>query len=309
LSNKKTEELYDNALPPTNTKEGILVDFVKKRWNAMAFNTTRTEFEERAQQVYWLRDTYEHGLKYMEQFNREVRFPTFNTIITDALDDLIDVLPETEYVALDEDMEENRRRAKLVTKARDDCANKGKKNGEVYEALRHADTEGINFRTAFSDAEFYLSGTCIWKKQSLVLGRSPYQWQHEPVLFGWKKKGKHLWYTGRKESTIWEFDKPRKNADHPTMKPVALLAYPIMNSSMSNTLVLDPFGGSGSTLIACEQTERSCYTIELDEKYCDVIIKRYSELIGSTDGITVQRDGLTYSYDELIPEELAENVG
>ena len=93
------------------------------------------------------------------------------------------------------------------------------------------------------------------------------------------------------------------------MKPVALLAYPIMNSSMSNTLVLDPFGCSGSTLIACEQTERSCYTIELDQKYCDVIVKRYSELIGSTDGITVLRDGLTYCYDELIPEEREENVG
>ena len=89
----------------------------------------------------------------------------------------------------------------------------------------HADTEGLNFRKAFKDAGFYLSGTCIWKKQSLVLGRSPYQWQHEPVLFGWKKKGKHQWYTGRKESTIWEFDKPKKNADHPTMKPIPLLAY------------------------------------------------------------------------------------
>jgi DNA modification methylase len=166
----------------------------------------------------------------------------------------------------------------------------------------HADTEGLNFRKAFSEAGFYLSGTCIWKKQSLVLGRSPYQWQHEPVLFGWKKKGKHLWYTGRKESTIWEFDKPKKNGEHPTMKPVALLAYPIMNSSMSNTLVLDPFGGSGSTLVACEQTERSCATIELDEKYCDVIVKRYIELVGSSAGVIVQRDGLDYSYEEVATE-------
>ncbi len=163
----------------------------------------------------------------------------------------------------------------------------------------HADTEGLNFRKAFSDAGFYLSGTCIWKKQSLVLGRSPYQWQHEPVLFGWKKKGKHLWYTGRKESTIWEFDKPKKNGDHPTMKPVPLLAYPIMNSSMSNAIVLDPFGGSGSTLIACEQTERVCHTIELDEKFCDVIVKRYIEQVGSSQGVSVQRDGLTYGFDEV----------
>lgn len=166
----------------------------------------------------------------------------------------------------------------------------------------HADPEGLNFHRAFADAGFYLSGTCIWKKQSLVLGRSPYQWQHEPVLFGWKKKGKHQWYTGRKESTIWEFDKPKKNGDHPTMKPVPLLAYSIMNSSMSNTLVVDPFGGSGSTLIACEQTDRSCYTIELDEKFCDVIVKRYIEQAGTADGVSVMRDGLTYQYGDLITD-------
>lgn len=163
----------------------------------------------------------------------------------------------------------------------------------------HADTEGLNFRKAFSDAGFYLSGTCIWKKQSLVLGRSPYQWQHEPCLFGWKKSGKHQWYAGRKETTIWEFDKPKKNSDHPTMKPVPLIAYPIMNSSMINCIVLDPFGGSGSTLIACEQTGRICHTIELDEKYCDVIVNRYHEQFGSSDGISVIREGQTYSYAEI----------
>lgn len=167
----------------------------------------------------------------------------------------------------------------------------------------HADTEGLNFRRAFADAGFYLSGTCIWKKQSLVLGRSPYQWQHEPCLFGWKKAGKHQWYAGRKETTIWEFDKPKKNGDHPTMKPVPLIAYPIMNSSMSNCIVLDLFGGSGSTLIACEQTNRICHTIELDEKYCDVIVKRYIEQIGSADNVTVQRDGLTYKYEEVAINE------
>lgn len=163
----------------------------------------------------------------------------------------------------------------------------------------HADTEGLNFRRAFADAGFYLSGCCIWKKQALVLGRSPYQWQHEPCLYGWKKNGKHQWYTGRKETTIWEFDKPKKNGDHPTMKPIPLLAYPIMNSSMSNSVVLDPFGGSGSTLIACEQTDRICYTVELDEKFCDVIVKRYIEQVGGADGVTVQRDGLTYKYSEV----------
>lgn len=167
----------------------------------------------------------------------------------------------------------------------------------------HADTEGLNFRKAFSDAGFYLSGTCIWVKQSLVLGRSPYQWRHEPILFGWKKKGKHCWYAGRKESTIWEFDKPKKNKDHPTMKPIPLLAYPIMNSSMTNSIVLDPFGGSGSTLIACEQTKRICRTIELDEKFCDVIVKRYIEQVGSTKDVKVVRDGLTYDYDEVKIDE------
>lgn len=167
----------------------------------------------------------------------------------------------------------------------------------------HADTEGLNFRKAFSDAGFYLSGTCIWVKQSLVLGRSPYQWRHEPILFGWKKKGKHCWYAGRKESTIWEFDKPKKNKDHPTMKPIPLLTYPIMNSSMTNSIVLDPFGGSGSTLIACEQTKRICRTIELDEKFCDVIVKRYIEQVGSTKDVKVVRDGLTYDYDEVKIDE------
>ena len=163
----------------------------------------------------------------------------------------------------------------------------------------HADTEGLNFRKAFAEAGFYLSGTCIWKKQSLVLGRSPYQWQHEPVLFGWKKKGRHQWYTGRKESTIWEFDKPKKNGDHPTMKPVPLVAYPIKNSSMSNCIVLDPFSGSGSTLIACEQTDRVCHTIELDEKFCDVIVKRYIEQAGTTENVYVVRDSQNIKFDEL----------
>ena len=163
----------------------------------------------------------------------------------------------------------------------------------------HADTEGLNFRKAFADAGFYLSGTCIWKKQSLVLGRSPYQWQHEPCLFGWKKNGKHRWYSDRKQTTIWEFDKPKKNGDHPTMKPVPLIAYPIKNSSMSNCIVLDPFGGSGSTLIACEQTNRICHTIELDEKYCDVIVKRYIEQAGTAENVSVVRDGKTTRFDDL----------
>ena len=171
------------------------------------------------------------------------------------------------------------------------------KDASIY--VFHSDTEGLNFRKAFSDAGFYLSGTCIWKKQSLVLGRSPYQWQHEPVLFGWKKSGKHNWYADRKQTTIWEFEKPQKNVDHPTMKPVALIAHPILNSSLSNCIVLDPFGGSGSTLIACEQTGRICHTIELDEKYCDVIVKRYIEQVGSSAGVFLDRAGIEYSFEDI----------
>lgn len=170
----------------------------------------------------------------------------------------------------------------------------------------HADTEGLNFRRAFKDAGFYLSGTCIWKKQSLVLGRSPYQWQHEPILFGWKQGGKHQWYTGRKETTIWEYDKPKKNSDHPTMKPIPLLAYPIQNSSMSNCIVLDPFGGSGSTLIACQQTDRICRTIELDEKFCDVIVKRYIEFVGSDDDVKVIRDNQEISFKDIHEDDANE---
>ena len=163
----------------------------------------------------------------------------------------------------------------------------------------HADTEGYNFRKAFKDAGFYLSGCCIWKKNSLVLGRSPYQWQHEPCLFGWKKGGKHNWYSDRKQTTIWEYDRPKASKDHPTMKPVALMSYPIQNSCMSNCIVLDPFLGSGSTLIACEQTNRICYGIELDEKFVDVIVKRFIEQAGSDENVTVIRDGKTYAYKDV----------
>ncbi len=163
----------------------------------------------------------------------------------------------------------------------------------------HADTEGLNFRKAFADADFYLSGTCIWKKQTFVLGRSPYQWQHEPCLFGWKRKGKHQWYSDRKQTTIWEFDKPKRSDEHPTMKPIPLIAYIIKNSSMSNCIVLDPFGGSGTTLIACEQTGRICYTIELDEKYCDVIVKRYIEQSGNTENVFVIRNGETIPFNHI----------
>ena len=170
----------------------------------------------------------------------------------------------------------------------------------------HADTEGLNFRKAFKYAGFYLSGCCIWKKNSLVLGRSPYQWQHEPCLYGWKKKGKHQWFSDRKQTTIWEYDRPKSSKDHPTMKPIQLMAYPIQNSSMRGTIVLDPFLGSGSTLIAADQTGRVCYGIELDEKFVDVIVKRYIEVTGDTE-VTVQRNHEVLTYNQVL-KELEEQV-
>ncbi len=164
----------------------------------------------------------------------------------------------------------------------------------------HADTEGLNFRKAFKDAGFHLANVCIWAKQSLVLGRSDYQWQHEPILYGWKPTGKHRWYADRKQTTIWNFDRPTKSELHPTMKPVPLVAYPIQNSSMSNCIVLEPFAGSGSTLIACEQLGRICYAIELDEKYADVIVKRYIEYVDSYEEVFLIRDGEKVPYKDTI---------
>ena len=172
-------------------------------------------------------------------------------------------------------------------------------DGSIY--VWHADTEGLNFRKAYKDAGFYLSGCCIWKKNSLVLGRSPYQWIHEPCLFGWKQKGKHQWYADRKQTTVWEYDKPRSSKDHPTMKPVNLMSYPIKNSTMTNGIVLDPFLGSGSTLIACCETDRVCRGIELDPKFVDVIVRRFQAWCEENDRqeeIFVIRDGQKLTLEE-----------
>ena len=180
--------------------------------------------------------------------------------------------------------------------------------GDASIYVFHADTQGLYFRKAFMDAGFHLSGCCIWKKHKLVLGHSPYQWQHEPCLCGWKKGGRHQWYSDRKQTTIWEYDRPHTSKDHPTMKPVALMAYPIQNSCMSNCIVLDPFLGSGSTLIACEETNRICYGIELDEKFVDVIVRRYIEKAGDASSVSVIRDGKTYSYADLDVDSAATDV-
>ena len=174
------------------------------------------------------------------------------------------------------------------------------KGGAAY--VFHADTEGLNFRKAFVDAGFHLAGVCIWVKNSLVLGRSDYQWQHEPVLYGFLKNGKHPWYSDRKQTTIWNYDKPKRNKNHPTSKPLDLLGYPICNSSQENAIVLDTFGGSGSTMMACEQTNRICRMMELDEKYASVILRRYVEDTGDSENVFVERGGEKIPYSALVKE-------
>ena len=139
----------------------------------------------------------------------------------------------------------------------------------------YADSEAINFRTAMQKAGYKISNVLIWVKNQLVLGRFDYQMKHEPILYGWQTKGKHPWYSDRKQSTILEFDKPKKNADHPTMKPIELIGYLIKNSSQQKDIVGDLFLGSGSTLIACEMNWRTCRGIEFDPQYMDVIIRRW----------------------------------
>ena len=167
----------------------------------------------------------------------------------------------------------------------------------------HADKETVNLRTAFSEAGFYCHQTCIWVKDVPVLGRCDYQYAHEPVLVGWKPTAGHKWYADRKQRTVWNFNRPKKSELHPTMKPLDLIAYPIKNSSVVNSLVLEPFGGSGSTLIACEQLDRICYAIELDEKFVDVIVKRYVDFKGNSDDVFLLRDGEKIPYIEVAIKE------
>ena len=174
------------------------------------------------------------------------------------------------------------------------------KGGAAY--VFHADTEGLNFRRAFIDAGFHLAGCCIWVKDSLVLGRSDYQWQHEPILYGFLQNGKHPWYSDRKQTTIWNYAKPKRNENHPTSKPLDLLGYPITNSSRENGIVIDTFGGSGSTMMACEQTGRECRMMELDPKYASVILRRYVEDFGNAGQVYVERDGVRYGYADLVKE-------
>ena len=146
----------------------------------------------------------------------------------------------------------------------------------------HADSEGYNFRYAVKHCGWLMKQCLIWEKNAMVLGRQDYQWKHEPCLYGWKAGASHNWYSDRKQTTVLEFNKPNRNAEHPTMKPIELFAYQIQNSSRKGDIVLDSFGGSGTSIIACEQLNRKCYMMELDPHYCDVIVARWEKLTGKT---------------------------
>lgn len=161
-----------------------------------------------------------------------------------------------------------------------------KEGASIY--VFHADTEGLNFRKAFKDAGYKLAECLIWKKDCFVMGRQDYQWQHEPILYGWKEGAAHYFINDRTQSTILEFDRQKQSTLHPTMKPIDLIAKLIKNSSKENDIILDLFGGSGSTIIAAEQLNRNCYTMELDPKYCDVIVKRW-ETLTNKEAILEQR--------------------
>ena len=144
----------------------------------------------------------------------------------------------------------------------------------------YADSMTIPFMSNFIEADFHFAQNCIWNKQQFVMTRKDFHYKHEPIMYGWKKGAAHNWHTDRKQSSVWDFDRPFRNPLHPTMKPIELIEYPIECSSKQRQIVLDLFGGSGSTMIACEKTNRHCRMMELDPKYCDVIVQRWEEYTG-----------------------------
>lgn len=177
----------------------------------------------------------------------------------------------------------------FLFKAFTNMAESVKPGGAIY--CCHADTEGLNFRSAFKNAGFKLAECLVWVKNSLVLGRQDYHWRHEPILYGWKEGAGHYFVDDRTQDTVWEYNKPKANDLHPTMKPLELVARAIKNSSKKNELVLDLFGGSGSTMIASEQIQRKSYLMELDERYVDVIVKRYLRFVKNYDDCYLIRNG------------------
>ena len=169
--------------------------------------------------------------------------------------------------------------------------------GALY--VFHSDAEKVNFYNAVVDAGFHYSTTCIWVKNSLVIGRMDYQMRHEPVLYAFKDTARHKFYGDRKQTTIWEFDKPSKSKLHPTTKPLPLIAYPMKNSSQENGIVLDLFGGSGSTLMAAEQLNRIAFLMELDPKYASAIVRRFAVGDGGMNHVKVVRNGETVAGEEI----------
>lgn len=168
------------------------------------------------------------------------------------------------------------------------------KPGAVF-YIWHADLEGYNFRGAANDAGWKVRQCLVWKKQTMVMGRQDYHWKHEPCLYGWKDGAGHLWASDRKQTTILEFDRPSRNGEHPTMKPVALFEYQMLNNTKGGDIVLDSFGGSGTTLVAAEKNGRVSRLMELDPKYCDVIVKRWQDFTGKK--ATLESDGR--EFDEV----------
>jgi site-specific DNA-methyltransferase (adenine-specific) len=158
----------------------------------------------------------------------------------------------------------------------------------------HADSEGYNFRGACKDAGWQVRQCLIWQKQTMVMGRQDYHWQHEPCLYGWKDGAGHLWASDRKQTTILKFDRPSRNGEHPTMKPVELIAYQVANNTKGGDIVLDLFGGIGSTMVAAHKLGRTAYLMELDEKYCDVILQRMHKLFPD---LIVKRNGEPFAVE------------
>ena len=176
-----------------------------------------------------------------------------------------------------------------------------KEGASIY--VFYADSETINFMTKFTEAGFHFAQNCIWNKQQFVMTRKDYHYKHEPCLYGWKLGKAHNWYTDRKQSSVWDFDRPFKNELHPTMKPIDLIKYPIGNSSKKGDVVLDLFGGSGSTLIAADILNRKSYLMELDPRYVDVIVKRYiNHKDNNGEDVSLLRDGNIIPFNEIQSE-------
>ncbi len=202
-----------------------------------------------------------------------------------------------EQLTIENDSMENDRFLIFLRQAFTNMFNVLKEGAPAY--IFHADSEGGNFRLAFKQAGFKLAQCCIWVKNTFCMGRQDYQWQHEPVIYGWKPGAAHTWYSDRKQTTVWNFDKPQRNGIHPTMKPIALIAYPIMNSSAPRSIVIDFFSGSGSTIMACQQIDRICYAMELSPRYTDATVRRYMSLF-KNQPVQLIRDGITLSEGETL---------